>query len=138
MFVTKLTPLSAIDLAKLRGQLYFLNEFQAYEYEYGDPVSFPEPFLKELAGYISANGLRGQIALVSAPPSPQTCEWTVGSQATITIHQERVNVNTNDKASIRNIGYQQQRKHGRSVRLQLRTPRPLYPYLCRFSYFGGR
>jgi hypothetical protein len=34
MFVTKLTPLSAIDLAKLRGQLYFLNEFQAYEYAF--------------------------------------------------------------------------------------------------------
>lgn len=109
MSVTKLTPLNDVDVSELRGQLYFLNDagkFQAYEYEYGSPVSFPEPFLEDLAGYITANGIKSQIALVSAPPGRKTYEWSIGSQATVTIHQERVEFSTKDDSPIRNIGYQ--------------------------------
>jgi hypothetical protein len=43
--VTKVTPISSVDQSAIRGQLYLLNEngkFQAYEYEYGRPINFPE------------------------------------------------------------------------------------------------
>jgi len=91
--VTKITPAGTVDLEAIRGQLYLLNKedkFQAYEYEYGPPVSFSDAFLDELAWFIRKNVLQDKISLVSAAPVPEfsTFERAVGSEATVTISCE--------------------------------------------------
>jgi hypothetical protein len=67
--------------------LYLLNEegrFQAYEYEYGAPLSFPDAFLKELASFIQTNGLRDNIAITSSIEEKPRAEIQQGSEATVT------------------------------------------------------
>lgn len=93
--VAKVTTIQDVDLMNARGQLYYLNKdgkFQAYEYEYGPIVTFPEAFLKELLEFIKARDLRDRFALASttvAPYSAPMLEWQIGSQATVTISGER-------------------------------------------------
>jgi len=85
--ITKATPLSNVSSSAIRGQLYLLNEqgrFQAYEYEYGSPLSFPDAFLKELAAFIQANGLRDRIAITSSIEEKPRVEIQLGSDATVT------------------------------------------------------
>jgi len=82
-------------LSNIRGQLYYLNrdrKFQAYEYEYGPPVDFPEEFLRDLITFIQARDIYDRFALAStagAPNAPPMLEWEIGSQATATVAGER-------------------------------------------------
>jgi len=89
--VSKVTQVHDIDIGKLRGQLYYVNpqgKFQAYEYEYGDPVEFPEQFLVDLIGVVEKTGLKNRFALASTATesgSKPSREWEIGSQATVTV-----------------------------------------------------
>src|SRR5947207_6512534 len=89
IIVTKITPVANVDTTAIRGQLYLLNDkgkFQAYEYEYGPPISVPMEFLTELASFIQKNGLQTKFALNADPrPSQKFYEVFVGSQATAAV-----------------------------------------------------
>jgi hypothetical protein len=84
--------------------LYLLNDdgkFQAYEYEYGEPFSFPDSFLRELSTFIQKNGLRGQIAITSSIPKTETggVEIQLGSQATVTFQPKPEMTSSEQQAS---------------------------------------
>ena len=108
--VTKVTPLGNVDLRSIRGQLYLLNEegrFQAYEYEYGLPLSFPDAFLKKLASFIQQNGLRDKIAITSSIDDKPRTETQLGSEATVTfspktpkVMSEQRSINTSLKRTV--------------------------------------
>ena len=89
--VSKVTQVHDVDIGKLRGQLFYLNpqrKFQAYEYEYGDPVEFPEQFLVDLIDVVEKTGLKNRFALASTAiesGSKPSREWEIGSQATVTV-----------------------------------------------------
>ena len=91
--LTKVTKLDAVDINKIRGALYLLNDtgkFQAYEFEYGDPVDIPPVFLQELASILKEFGLEKVVALdVSGGPGsrtfPKALEYTLGNLATVTV-----------------------------------------------------
>lgn len=88
--VTRVVPIGSINMNATRGRLYLLNEankFQAYEYEDGLRVKFPDAFLQELASYIQEHGLRTRVAIdtrVSDEAFPSS-EFVAGSDATVTI-----------------------------------------------------
>lgn len=99
IYVTKITPIHDVDIEAICGQLYLLNDegnFQAYEYEYGPPVSFPPAFLSDLASLIRQNEIQDKVALVSASPKCFSFEKVVGSDATVTIFQP-TNADADDK-----------------------------------------
>jgi hypothetical protein len=91
--LTKITPLDAVDINKIRGALYLLNDtgkFQAYEFEYGDPLDIPPVFLKDLSSTLKEFGLEKVVALdVSGGPVsrtfPKALEYTIGNVATVTV-----------------------------------------------------
>jgi len=88
LLVTKITPRLAVSEDNLHGQLYFLNKehrFQAYEYEYGQPVNLPTPFLQDLAKFIIENGIEKQVAIATSSPEAPNTEITLGSNATATL-----------------------------------------------------
>jgi hypothetical protein len=93
--VSKVTPVEDVDLANVRGQLYYLNDdrkFQAYEYEYGPPVDFPEMFLADLAAFVEQHNMGDRFALASTaakPGSKPFKEWEIGSQATVMVEGNR-------------------------------------------------
>lgn len=91
--ITKITPSNSIDPAAIRGQLYLLNEegkFQAYEYEYGTPVPFPDAFLEDLANFLRKYDIRERFSLASsAAEQPTTVEIAVGSEATVSFSSEK-------------------------------------------------
>jgi hypothetical protein len=65
-----------VDINKIRGALYFINgtgKFQAYEFEYGDPVDIPPGFLRDLSSTLKEFGLEKVVALdVSGGPVSRT------------------------------------------------------------------
>jgi len=92
--LTKLTPIEEIPQhaanGTFRGQLWYLNDrnrFQAYEYEYGPPIEFPQAFLQEFAEYIRVNNLQQIVALSTSPSSSSTMEYELGTTATVTVHR---------------------------------------------------
>jgi hypothetical protein len=91
--LTKITKLDVVDINKIRGALYFLNDmgkFQAYEFEYGDPLDIPPAFLQDLSSRLKEFGLEKVVALdVSGGPVnrtfPKALEYTIGTFATVTV-----------------------------------------------------
>ena len=92
--LTKLTTIEEIPQhstkGAFRGQLWFLNDknkFQAYEYEYGPQIEFPQDFLEDFADYIRVNNLQKTVALSTSPSSTSTIEYELGTTATVTVHR---------------------------------------------------
>jgi len=92
--LTKLTPIEEVPQhaanGTFRGQLWYLNDknkFQAYEYEYGPVIEFPQEFLQEFADYIHVNNLQQTVALSTSPSSSTTLEYELGTTATVTVHR---------------------------------------------------
>jgi len=91
--LTKLTPIDEIlqhsTNGAFRGQLWYLNDknrFQAYKYEYGPQIEFPQDFLQEFADYIRVNNLQKTVALSTSPSSTSTMEYELGTTVTVTVH----------------------------------------------------
>lgn len=64
--LTKITSVDAVDINAIRGVLYLRNDagkFQAYEFEYGDPIDIPLVFLEDLSSALKMFGLEKVIAL---------------------------------------------------------------------------
>lgn len=91
--LTKITKVDVVDINKIRGTLYFLNDrgkFQAYEFEYGNPLEIPSAFLKDLSSRLKEFDLEKVVALDVSGGTvnrtfPKSLEYTIGNFATVTV-----------------------------------------------------